>query len=182
MAWTIDSAHSQISFSVRHMMISNARGRFEVFTGVIDFDENNLTTLSIDVAIETGSINTREEARDAHLRSDDFFASERFPVARFRSTGVENVAGGAIRLKGDLTIREITHPVTLDVQYAGIVTSPWGAVTAGFSGHLRINRKAWGLEWNQVLEAGGVLVGDEVKLDIELELVKQDVAETVEVA
>jgi len=164
------------------MMISNARGRFEVFTGVIDFDENDLTTLSIDVAIETGSINTREEARDAHLRSDDFFASEKFPVARFRSTGVENVAGGAIRLKGDLTIREITHPVTLDVQYAGIVTSPWGATTAGFSGHLRINRKAWGLEWNQVLEAGGVLVGDEVKLDIELELVKQDVAETVEVA
>lgn len=179
MKWNIDPAHSLVNFSVRHMMISNARGRFEAFSGTVDFDPTNLATLNVHVAIDTASINTRDEARDKHLRSDDFFASDRFPTATFCSTAVKRVKGGDIELVGDLTIRGVTRPVTLEVEYSGLVKSPWGTTNAGFSASTRINRKDWGLAWNQVLEAGGLLVGDEVKLEIELELIKDKVSDNV---
>ncbi len=185
MKWNIDAAHSQVTFSVRHMMISNARGRFEKFNGTVDFDPTDLSTLRVDVAIDTASINTREEARDNHLRSDDFFASDMYPTAVFKSNGVVQEKNGSLKLLGDLTIRDTTRPVTLDVEFSGLVKSPWGTTNAGFSASTRINRKEWGLTWNQVLEAGGLLVGDEVKLEIELELIKEEAevlaAELVEV-
>jgi len=159
------------------MMISNVRGRFEDFSGTVAFDDTDLARLAVTVEFTTASINTREEARDAHLRSEDFFDSDRFPVATFVSTGTDRVSGNRLKLAGELTIRGVTHPVVLDVEYSGVAQSPWGTTSAGFSAHARINRKEWGLEWNQVLEAGGLLVGEEVKLDIDLELVKMETPE-----
>ena len=176
MAWNIDASHSQIQFAVRHMMISNVRGRFEDFTGTVEFDENDLSTLKVDVSIDTTSISTRDEKRDEHLRSGDFFNAAEFPTMAFKSTRVEKIDGDNLKLHGDLTIRDITKPVTLDVEYAGTVVSPWGSTSAGFSAHAKLNRKEWGLTWNATLEAGGMLVGEDVKLELELELVKEQVA------
>ncbi|HVZ38420.1 MAG TPA: YceI family protein [Candidatus Kapabacteria bacterium] len=173
MAWTIDAAHSEITFTVRHMMISNVRGRFEEFSGSVDLDESDLTTLKAEIAINTGTISTRDEKRDAHLRSDDFFASDRHPVATFKATSVEKVGESRLKVQGDLKIRDITRPVTLDVEVSGPIRSPWGSTSIGFSGHTTINRTEWNLVWNQALETGGILVGDDVKLNIELELIKQ---------
>jgi polyisoprenoid-binding protein YceI len=175
MAWTIDPSHSQIQFAVRHMMISNVRGRFEDFTGTVDFDENDLSTLAVDVSIDTASINTRDEKRDEHLRSADFFNTAEFPTMAFRSTSVEKVSDNTLKLHGDLTIAGVTRPVTLDVEYSGTAVSPWGTTSAGFSAQTKINRKEWGLVWNGTLEAGGVLVGEDIKIELDLELVKEQV-------
>lgn len=174
MAWTIDASHSQVQFTVRHMMISNVRGRFEDFTGTVDFDENDLSTLKIAVDVETKSVNTRDAQRDAHLRSADFFDSDNYPTMSFRSTRVEAEGKEKARVHGDLTIRGITHPVVLEAELNGIAKSPWGSTSAGFSAHTKVNRKEWGLEWNMALETGGILVGDDVKIEIEIELVKQE--------
>ena len=174
MAWNIDKSHSQVEFAVRHMMISNVRGRFEDFSGTVDFDPNDLTNLKIEVTINTASINTRDQQRDGHLRSPDFFSSDEFPEMTFRSNRVEKVSDDRLRIHGDLTIRGTARPVTLDAEYSGVVTSPWGTTSAGFSAHAKVNRKEWGLEWNQVLEAGGMLVGEDVKINIEIELIKQE--------
>jgi polyisoprenoid-binding protein YceI len=173
MSWKIDPAHSEVNFSVRHMMISNVRGRFEKFSGVVDFNEADPARSSVDVEIETSSINTREPQRDAHLKSPDFFNVEVFPVMTFKSIKVEKIDENHGRITGDLTIRDITHPVTLSVEYAGQAKSPWGELSAGFSATAAINRKDWNLTWNQALETGGVLVGDEIKINIELEIIKQ---------
>jgi len=173
MSWQIDSAHSEINFTVRHMMISNVRGRFEKFTGSVNLDEQTPANSTVDVIIDTTSINTREEKRDAHLRSPDFFNVEQYPSMSFKSTRVEVLDESHGRLHGDLTIRGVTRPVVLDVEYAGMSKSPWGTTSAGFTASTRINRKDWGLEWNVALETGGWLVGDEIKIDIDLELVKQ---------
>lgn len=173
MTWQIDPAHSHISFSARHMMISKVRGRFEKFSGTINFDENNPSASTVDVEIEAASINTREEQRDGHLRSPDFLDADKHPKLTFKSKRVEQSGSDSGKLIGDLTIRGVTKEVSLDVEYAGQAKSPWGPTSAGFSGATTINRKDWGLEWNQALETGGVLVGDKVKIDIELELVKQ---------
>ncbi|HLY25985.1 MAG TPA: YceI family protein [Aggregatilineales bacterium] len=180
MSWTIDHAHSHIQFSARHMMITNVRGEFEKFTGQIEFDENNLVNSKATIEIDAASINTREDKRDAHLRSADFFDAEKYPTIRFVSKHVAQTDAHHGRLIGDLTIRDVTKEVTLDVDYTGALKNPWGNTSAGFSAEGKINRKDWGLNWNVALEAGGVLVGDEIKLTIELELVK--VAETVPAA
>jgi len=173
MSWQIDSAHSEINFTVRHMMISNVRGRFEKFPGSVNLDEQTPANSTVDVIIDTTSINTREEKRDAHLRSPDFFNVEQYPSMSFKSTRVEVLDENHGRLHGDLTIRGVTRPGVLDVEYAGMSKSPWGTTSAGFTASTRINRKDWGLEWNVALETGGWLVGDEIKIDIDLELVKQ---------
>jgi polyisoprenoid-binding protein YceI len=173
MAWQIDAAHSQIGFSVRHMMISNVRGRFEQFTGTVDADEENPFKSSVVVQIDAASINTRDEKRDGHLKSPDFFDAEKYPTVQFRSTKLEQVDAQHGRMTGDLTIRDVTREVVLDVEYSGQAKSPWGTTSAGFSAATKINRKDWGLNWNAAIETGGVLVGEEIKVDIELELVKQ---------
>lgn len=173
MKWNIDPSHSQAQFTVRHMMISNARGRFEEFTGSVEFDEQNLETLKVDVQLDAASINTRDQQRDGHLKSPDFFNVEAYPHLTFKSTRVEKVNDRNLKIHGDLTIRDTTRPVTLETEFAGVATSPWGTVSAGFSAHTKINRKEWGLVWNQTLETGGLLVGEDVKIEIELELVKQ---------
>lgn len=174
MTWKIDLAHSEINFSVRHMMISNVRGRFEKFDGTVEFDEENPENSSVEVKIEAASINTREPKRDAHLRSPDFLSVEQYPYITFKSKRIERTGDESGRIIGDLTVRGEAHEVALDVDYAGQAKSPWGTTSAGFSATTKINRKQWGLNWNQALETGGVLVGDELKINIELEIVKQE--------
>ena len=173
MSWKIDPSHSEVTFSVRHMMISNVRGRFEKFTGVVDFNESDPAQSIIDVQIESASISTRDDQRDAHLRSPDFLDAERYPVLTFKSTRVEPLDEQRARLYGDLTIKGIARQVVLDVEYSGMSKSPWGTTSAGFTASTRINRKDWGLEWNVALETGGWLVGDEIKIDLELEIIQQ---------
>lgn len=174
MTWKIDPAHSEINFSVRHMMISNVRGRFEKFDGTVEFDAENPENSSVEVEIDAASINTREEKRDNHLRSPDFLDVEQYPYMTFKSKLIEQTGEDSGRIIGDLTVRDQTHEVVLDVDYAGMAKSPWGTTSAGFSATTKINRKQWGLNWNQALETGGVLVGDELKINIELEIVKQE--------
>ena len=173
MTWKIDTAHSEINFSVRHMMISNVRGRFEKFDGTVEFDEENPENSSVEVNIDAASINTREAKRDGHLRSPDFLDAEGYPYITFKSKRIEQTGEDSGRIIGDLTVRGETHEVVLDVDYAGKAKSPWGTTSAGFSATTKINRKQWGLNWNQALETGGVLVGDELKINIELEIIKQ---------
>lgn len=173
MSWKIDPSHSQINFYVRHMMITNVRGRFENFSGKVELDELNLANSALEVQIEAASINTREPQRDAHLRSADFLYAEKFPYLTFRSKSVEKVDETHGRIIGDLTIRDTTREVVLDMEYAGQMKSPWGQVVAGFSAQTKINRKDWDLTWNVALETGGWLVGETINIDIEVELIKE---------
>jgi polyisoprenoid-binding protein YceI len=182
MSWLIDSAHTEANFAVRHMMISHVRGRFERLSGTVEFDETQPVKTKVDVTIETASINTREEKRDAHLKSPDFFDVEKYPNLIFKSKRVDVQDATHARLIGDLTIRDVTREVALDVEYNGSAKSPWGATSAGFSARTSIKRKDWGLNWNVALETGGWLVGDEVQISIELEIVKQPEAAPLETA
>ena len=180
MSWTIDFSHSEVNFKVRHMMISNVRGEFKRFSGTIDFNPEEPELTTVDIEIEAASIDTNDAKRNGHLVSPDFFDVEKFPVLTFTSKRVELVDPQRARLYGDLTIRDITHEVVLDVEYLGQATAPWGATSAGFAASTRINRKDWDLTWNMALESGGMLVGDTIEISIELELVQ--VAETELVA
>ncbi len=171
MSWKIDPAHSQVTFSIRHMMISNVHGRFEDFTGDVDFRENDPKNSSVDVKIDAASINTREPKRDGHLRSPDFLNAEQYPYLTFKSKRIEPVDENHAKIVGDLTIRDITQEVVLDTEYAG-QSKMWGSTSAGFSASTRINRKNWDLNWNQLLESGGLLVGDDIAINIDLEIVK----------
>ena len=173
MPWQIDSAHSQVQFSVRHMMISNVRGRFESFTSQVEVDEADPLSSKLEVKIDAASITTREPQRDAHLKSPDFLDVARYPAITFRATGAEKVDERRGQMFGDLTIRDVTRPVVLDVEFNGQAKSPWGTTSAGFSARTKFNRKDWGLTWNQALEAGGWLVGEEISVEIEVELIKQ---------
>ena len=174
MTWQIDPAHSHIQFSVRHMMVAKVRGEFTRFEGTIDLDEQRPERSAVDIRIDAASIDTRLEARDAHLRSADFLDAEGHPSLTFTSRRIERLGDSRARLLGDLTIRGVTRPVTLGVRYEGQAKSPWGSTSAGFNATAKIHRKDWGLNWNQALETGGWLVGDEITIDIELELVKQE--------
>ena len=171
--WNIDPSHSAIAFSVRHMVISKARGRFTKWSGELQFDAEKPRASSVQVTIDPASIDTADAQRDAHLRSADFLEVEKFPTASFRSTKVEEVESGVYRVIGDLTVHGVTKPVVLEVTYEGTGKDPWGGERAGFSGSTTIDRKDFGLRWNQALETGGVLVGDKVELMLEIEAVKQ---------
>ncbi len=173
MAWQIDQSHSEIQFSAKHLMISTVRGRFNSYTGTIEADEQNPTAATVNVQIDASSLVTGEEKRDGHLRSPDFLDVEQFPYITFKSTRVEQVDGTHGKLIGDLTIRDITKEVVLDFEYAGQAKTPWGTTSAGFNAITKINRKDWNLNWNVALETGGWLVGDQITISIELELVKQ---------
>jgi len=179
MSWKIDPAHSEVNFTVRHMMISNVRGRFENFTGTVEFDQADPANSTVDVQIEAASINTREAQRDTHLRSGDFFDAENYPYLSFKSKNVEVLDDARGRIVGDLTIRNITREVLLETEFNGMSQSPWGFSSAGFSASTKINRKDWDLTWNMALETGGVLVSDEIKINIELEIIEETVAEAV---
>jgi polyisoprenoid-binding protein YceI len=171
--WAIDAAHTNAEFAVKHLMISTVRGRFADVTGTVELDAENPASSSVNVTINVASIDTRQEQRDAHLRSADFFDVANFPVLTFKSTRVIPDGPGAFRVDGNLTIRGVTKPVTLRVTEEGRTRDPWGGDRVGFSGSTKINRRDFGLTWNQVLEAGGFAVGDEVKITLDVELVKQ---------
>ncbi len=173
MAWVIDSAHTEVNFTVRHMMISNVRGQFQKLSGTVEFDEANPAATKVDVQIEAASVNTKDEKRDGHLKSPDFFAADQYPYLTFKSKRVEVKDASHAHLTGDLTIRDVTKEVVLDVEYNGSAKSPWGTTNAGFSAKTSINRKDWGLNWNVALETGGILVGEQINIAIELEVVKQ---------
>jgi polyisoprenoid-binding protein YceI len=173
MSWNIDSAHTEVNFSVRHMMISNVRGQFQKLSGTVEFDEQNPANTTVDVQIETASVNTKDEKRDGHLRSPDFFDTEKYPYLAFKSKRVDVKDSTHAILYGDMTIRNITHEVVLDVEFNGLAKSPWGTTSAGFTAKTQIKRKNWGLNWNVALETGGWLVSDDINIGIELEIVKQ---------
>lgn len=170
--WNIDAAHSGISFSVRHMVFAKVRGRFGHWSGTFRLDPNDLTRSSVEVVIEATSIDTGVADRDNHLRSADFLDVERFARLGFKSTNVEKVDTEHYRVHGDLTIRDVTRSVVLDVQYGGQAKDPWANTRALFTATTSIDRRDYGLTWNQVLEAGGVLVGERVDIDVEVQAVQ----------
>jgi len=171
--WAIDPAHSSIEFAVKHMMFTTVKGRFSGVTGTITIDEANLANSSVAVEIDVATVDTREEKRDAHLRSPDFFDVERFPKITFKSTRVEPEGKDNARVTGDLTIHGVTRQVTLEATRTGQGKNPWGMEVAGFEASTKINRKDFGMQFNVPLEGGGFLVGDEVKITIDIEASKQ---------
>jgi polyisoprenoid-binding protein YceI/DNA-binding MarR family transcriptional regulator len=173
LTWVIDQSHSSVEFAIKHMMFSNVKGRFAKFSGTIAEHTSDLSLSSVDVTIDVASIDTRDEKRDEHLRSGDFFLAEEHPTITFKSTRVQSVAAERFTVTGDLTIRGTTRSVNLDVTKTGTGTNPWGAQVAGFSAETQISRKDFGLGWNVALEAGGVLVGDNVKISLEIEATLQ---------
>jgi polyisoprenoid-binding protein YceI len=169
----LDAAHSHVGFSVRHMMISNVRGEFQKVAGTVTYDPARPEATSLSISIDVASINTREEKRDAHLRSADFFDAERYPAITFVSTGTRR-DGEDLQVTGTLTIAGTTRPVTLAIQeITPEHTDPWGNLRLGATARTKIRRSDFGMKWNAALEAGGVLVGDEVSIQIEAELIKQ---------
>lgn len=169
--YTIDQSHSEVGFRVRHIM-SNTKGIFQKFSGTVEFDEKNLAGIKVNASIETASVNTNEPKRDAHLQSADFFDVAKFPAMNFKSTSAKSVGSNKLEIKGDLTLHGVTKPVTLNVDYLGAGNDPWGGTRAGFSVSGKINRKDYGIVWNKTLDNGGVLVGEEVEIQIEVEAVK----------
>jgi polyisoprenoid-binding protein YceI len=171
--WQIDGAHTSVEFAVKHLMIATVRGRFGKVAGTVTTDGKAPGRSTVAVSIDVASIDTRESQRDAHLRSADFFDAEKYPTIEFVGKRTVGDLDGTFRLIGDLTIRGTTREVELEVTSEGRATDPWGNKRAGFSARTTIHRKEFGLIWNQVLEAGGVAVGDEVKVSLDLELVLQ---------
>ncbi len=170
--WTIDASHSNVEFSVKHMMVSTVKGRFKNVSGTLNIDEANPSRSEITAAVEVASVETGAEQRDEHLRSDDFFNAAQYPEITFRGTNIEG-KGDDWKLAGDLTIRDITKPVVLDVEFEGRAPDAFGGERAGFTASTKINRKDFGVNWNGVIEAGGVVVSDTVKIALNIEVVKQ---------
>ncbi|WFB07232.1 YceI family protein [Streptomyces sp. LX-29] len=170
--YTIDPGHSSIGFTVRHAMVTNVRGAFSDHEGTLRLDgaDPSRSTAAIDVRI--ASVDTGIADRDNHLRGDDFFDAERFPLMRFRSTGIRPVGGDTYRVTGDLTIKDVTRPLSLDLEFNGSATDVYGNERVGFEGGAEILRSEWGLTWNAALEAGGVMVSDKVKLVFDISAVK----------
>lgn len=175
--WNFDPAHSNAEFSVRHMMVTNVRGTFDKVSGTLDFDPANPAAARVEATIEAASISTGAEDRDNHLRSADFFDVEKFPTITFKSTSVEPTGDESARITGELTMRGVTRTITIDAEYLGQGPSPFGDVRAGFEGTVKINREDFGLTWNQALESGGVLVGKEVKITLNVQAVMASEAE-----
>lgn len=169
--WVLDPAHSELSFMVKHLMIAKVKGEFKKFE--IDISGEDFTNSGINLTIDAGSINTNDETRDGHLKSADFFDTEHHKTITFESTFLKHVEDDQYKLLGNLTIKEITNPVYLDVEFGGIGKDPWGNEKAAFSISGKISRSLWGLNWNAALEAGGLLVSDEVAISGEIQFVKQ---------
>jgi polyisoprenoid-binding protein YceI len=170
--FAIDTSHSAAAFAVRHLMVSKTKGRFTDFAGAITIADEPLDS-SVAVTIQAASITTGDEQRDGHLRSADFLDVENFPTLEFKSTSVRHLKGDKFEVVGDLTVRGVTKPVTLELEYAGTIVDPWGGQRVAFSASTKINREEFGLTWNQALETGGVLVGKDVSIDLEVEAVRQ---------
>lgn len=171
--WNVDVSHSMVGFSVKHMMFTTVRGKFEKFSATVIADPEDLTTAEIDFTVDLSSINTNDEGRDNHLRGTDFFDVEKHPTMNFKATSTTKKGEHAYDMTGDLTIRNITKPVTFHVTFEGSGKNPWGAEVAGFAASTTISRKDWDLSWNAALETGGVLVSDQVKIELEIQASKQ---------
>ena len=173
--WKIDPTHSHAQFGIRHLMISTVKGRFGVVNGTVLTDESDLAKSKVEVTIDVNSIDTHEPQRDGHLKSPEFFDAEKYPTIDFRSTRITDVTTdkSEFRLIGDLTIHGVTREVSLQVTAEGRGKDPWGGERAGFSAHTKIKRSDFGLTWNQALETGGFVVGDDVKITVDVELIKQ---------
>jgi polyisoprenoid-binding protein YceI len=169
--WAIDPAHTRLGFVARHLMASKVRGSFASFTGTIDVAED-LTQSKVDVSIDTASVTTGAEDRDNHLRSGDFFDVENFPTMKFESTEIKDLGDGKYEVIGNLTIKDVSKPVTLDTTYLGIISDPWGNGKAMLEASTKINREEWGLTWNAPLETGGVLVSKEITIELEVQAAK----------
>jgi polyisoprenoid-binding protein YceI len=170
--WTVDAAHSRIGFTARHAMVTKVRGSFTDFTATAQLNAENPAASHVDVTIEVASVNTGNEQRDGHLRTNDFFDAETYPQIRFVSTDVERIDAENYRLTGDLTIKGITKPVTVDFEFTGIATDPFGNERAGFEGKATINRKDWGVSFNAALETGGVLVSEKIGLEFDISAIR----------
>ncbi len=171
--WTIDPDHTSIGFKIRHLMVSNVKGTFDRHTGVVELDDRDITKSIVTMTIETASINTNVKKRDDHLRSPDFFDVAKYPTMTFISKKVAREASGKLKVTGDLTIRGITKEVVLDVDPLSRESKdPWGNIRIGTSATTMVNRKDFGLTWNKALETGGVVVGDEVQITLEVEMIK----------
>jgi polyisoprenoid-binding protein YceI len=171
--WDIDPSHSSAHFSVRHLMISNVRGEFARLSGSVTVDPRDITRSTVHAVIDAASVNTRDEKRDEHLRSGDFLDVANHPTIEFRSTRVTPKADGSLQVAGELTIRGVTREVVLEVEDNGELQDPWGNTKRGATATTRLDRKNFGLQWNVALETGGWVVGDDVKVDIEVELLRK---------
>ena len=171
--WAVDPTHSLVEFAVKHLMISTVRGRFGDVKGTIRFNEADPKQSQVEIEIPTASIDTRAEQRDNHLRSPDFFHVERYPAMTFVSKRIDGDVNGEFKLIGDLTIRDTTKEVALEAEFQGKTRDPWGGDRMGFEAKGKVDRKEFGLNWNQALDAGGWVLGDDIKMTISVELVKQ---------
>jgi polyisoprenoid-binding protein YceI len=176
--YVIDPVHSRIGFAVRHAMVSKIRGTFNEFDGGGFFDGDDPSKSQVQLTIKVDSIDTRNADRDAHLRTNDFFDMENFPEITFTSTSVEVTGDDNFLVTGDLTVRGVTHPVTIDFEHTGAATDPFGNNRVGFEGKAEVNRKDWGIVWNANLDAGGVMIGDKVTLDFDISAIRNVDAES----
>ncbi len=170
--WNLDTAHSEIEFKVRHMMISTVKGQFGSFQINLNSDSEDISQSTVEVSIDASSVDTKSEQRDQHLKSADFFNVEDYPNISFRSTSVEKKSSDEYRVTGDLTIKDVTKSVTFDAELGGVAKDPWGNAKVGFTVTGKINRNDFGLTWNAALETGGVMVSDEVKFSADIQFVK----------
>lgn len=175
--WNIDPAHSEIQFKVKHLVISTVTGNFKSFNGTLETEGDSFDNTSVTFEADINSISTNNTDRDAHLKSDDFFNAEEFPKLKFESTSFKKTGEDTYELTGNLTIRDITKEVTLNVEHGGTVDDPYGQTKAGFEINGSINRKEFGLKWSAVTEAGSVVVGDEVKLHLNVQVVENEPVE-----
>ena len=171
--YNIDPAHSEVTFKIKHLMITNVTGNFQKFDGTLESSQDDFSDAVIHFEADIDSINTNNEQRDGHLKSAEFFDAAQYPKLTFQSVSLEKIGGEDYKLNGNLTIREVTKPVTLEVEFGGLATDFYGQSKAGFEIKGKINRKDFGLTWNGVTEAGGIVVSDEVKLNLNIQVIKQ---------
>jgi polyisoprenoid-binding protein YceI len=171
--WSLDPTHSELGFKIKHLMITNVSGNFNSFKVEAETRGDDFTDAKVTARLDVDSINTNNAQRDEHLRAADFFESDKYPEIVFTSTSIQKVDDETYHLNGNLTIKETTKPVKLSLEYSGITKDPWGNIKAGFSVSGKINRKDWGISYNATLETGGVMLGEELKITGEIQLVKQ---------
>lgn len=178
--WVIDQSHSEIQFKAKHLMITTVTGKFTEYEATIETEDNDFSSAKISFTADVNSITTGNDQRDEHLKSDDFFSADKFPILKFVSNKMEKVSGDEYKMTGDFTIRDVTKEVTFDVEFAGVKKDPYGNTKAGFEISGKVNRKDFGLKFHVLNEAGDLLVSDDIKILCEVQLQKEEVAEAVE--
>jgi polyisoprenoid-binding protein YceI len=171
--WAIDPSHSEISFKIKHLVVTTLTGKFDTFEGTLESANEDFSDAKISFSADVASINTGNADRDGHLKSDDFFNAETFPKLIFNSTSFTKTGDTEYKLVGDITLRDVTKPIELSVEYGGTIVDPWGNTKAGFEINGKLKRKEFGLKWDAITEAGGAVVSDEIKLHLNIELAKQ---------